>query len=214
MKISVRVKPNARKNEVTKLDEKTYLVSVTAPPVDGKANAGGIELLAAYFRKAKSRIVILKGASGRQKLVEITCGPGCHPERSEGSQVSIRKILRRFAPQNDNYRGLTFNDQDKSQGPYAFGAGGVRTLRRRAAVSREAALRLDLHQGGGLLPRNDPALRDPPGEAGRTGVDRLARAGRRAEVGSRRHDKVLVRAGGREENRKRADPAANRLPGP
>ncbi|HEY6191856.1 MAG TPA: DUF167 domain-containing protein [Bacteroidota bacterium] len=72
MKISVRVKPNARKNEVTKLDEKTYLVSVTAPPVDGKANAGVIELLAAYFRKAKSRIVILKGASGRQKLVEIT----------------------------------------------------------------------------------------------------------------------------------------------
>ncbi len=72
MKISVRVKPNARKNEVKKLDEKTYLVSVTAPPVDGKANAGVIELLSVYFRKAKSRIVILKGAAGREKLVEIT----------------------------------------------------------------------------------------------------------------------------------------------
>ncbi len=72
MRISVRVKPNARKNEVKKLDEKTYLVSVTAPPVDGKANAGVIELLSAYFGKAKSRIIILKGASGRQKFVEIT----------------------------------------------------------------------------------------------------------------------------------------------
>ena len=72
MRISVRVKPNARKNEVKKVDEKHYLVSVTAPPVDGKANTGVIELLSEYFGKAKSRIVILKGTSGREKLVEIT----------------------------------------------------------------------------------------------------------------------------------------------
>ena len=72
MRISVRVKPNARRNEVKKLGEQRYLVSVTAPPADGKANAGVIELLSRHFGKAKSRIVILKGISGREKLIEIT----------------------------------------------------------------------------------------------------------------------------------------------
>jgi len=45
---------------------------VTLPPVDGKANAGVIRTSLGVLRKAKSRIVILKGASGRQKFVEIT----------------------------------------------------------------------------------------------------------------------------------------------
>jgi uncharacterized protein (TIGR00251 family) len=71
MKINVRVKPNARKNEVTRLDEKRYLVSVTAPPSEGKANAKLIELLSEYFAMAKSRITILKGAGVREKVVEI-----------------------------------------------------------------------------------------------------------------------------------------------
>ena len=71
MKITVRVKPNSSKDEVTKLDGDRYLVSVTAPPVEGKANARMIELLSRYFRKAKSRIVIVRGATGREKLIEI-----------------------------------------------------------------------------------------------------------------------------------------------
>ena len=71
MRISVRVKPNARKNEVKEVGERSYLVSVTAPPVEGKANERMIELLSKHFGKAKSRIVILKGASGREKLIEI-----------------------------------------------------------------------------------------------------------------------------------------------
>ena len=72
MRISVRVKPNARKNEVKKLDGERYLISVTAPPADGKANAGVIELLSRHFGKSKSRIVILKGLADREKLIEIT----------------------------------------------------------------------------------------------------------------------------------------------
>jgi uncharacterized protein len=71
MTISVRVKPNSRKDEVRKLDGNRYLVSVTAPPVDGKANARVVELLAGHFRKPKSRIMILRGTSGREKLIEI-----------------------------------------------------------------------------------------------------------------------------------------------
>ncbi|TLY33490.1 MAG: DUF167 domain-containing protein [Ignavibacteria bacterium] len=71
MKIGVRVKPNAHKNEVTRLDGNRYLVSVTAPPSGGKANSKLIELLSDYFDMPKSRITIVKGAGVREKVVEI-----------------------------------------------------------------------------------------------------------------------------------------------
>ena len=72
MKISIRVKPNARKNEVKPLGENTYLVSVTAPPVDNKANEKMIEVLAEYFGKPKRMIAILRGTTAKKKIVEIT----------------------------------------------------------------------------------------------------------------------------------------------
>lgn len=71
MKISVRVKPNARKNDVKEIDENHYLVSVTAPPVDNKANEKVIELLAEYFGKPKRAITIVRGGTSREKVVEI-----------------------------------------------------------------------------------------------------------------------------------------------
>ncbi|MBI1805385.1 MAG: DUF167 domain-containing protein [Ignavibacteriae bacterium] len=71
MKISVRVKPNARKNEVKDLGEGKYIVSVTAPPVDGKANEKVVEVLAEYFGKPKRAITIMRGVSGRSKVIEI-----------------------------------------------------------------------------------------------------------------------------------------------
>jgi len=71
MKISVRVKPNARKNEVKDLGGGKYSVSVTAPPVDGKANDRLVALLAEYFDKPKRVITILRGVNAREKIVEI-----------------------------------------------------------------------------------------------------------------------------------------------
>jgi uncharacterized protein (TIGR00251 family) len=71
MRISIRVKPNARKNEVQRLEESRFLVSVTAPPVEGKANEKAIELLAEYFHIPKRRVIILKGAASKEKIVEI-----------------------------------------------------------------------------------------------------------------------------------------------
>jgi uncharacterized protein (TIGR00251 family) len=71
MKITVRVKPNARKNEVVKLDEKTFVVHVNVPPVEGKANEKVIELLANYFGTPKRGVTILRGSTGKSKLIEI-----------------------------------------------------------------------------------------------------------------------------------------------
>ena len=69
--ITVRVKPNARKNEVKQLEENSYLVSVAAPPAEGKANAKLIEVLAEHFEKPRRCITILRGEGSRIKIVEI-----------------------------------------------------------------------------------------------------------------------------------------------
>ncbi len=71
MTITVRVKPLARKNAVAPLAPGTFLVSVTAPPADGKANEMVIKLLSEFFRKPRRSISILRGAASRQKLVRI-----------------------------------------------------------------------------------------------------------------------------------------------
>jgi hypothetical protein len=71
MKISVKVKPNARKNEVKQIDANNFVVSVTVPPVEGKANEKVVELLAEYFGKSKKCITILRGITGKIKIVEI-----------------------------------------------------------------------------------------------------------------------------------------------
>ena len=71
MRITVSVKTNARKNEVEQTGEASYRISVTAPPVDGKANEKIIELLARHFGKPKRCISILRGESSKQKVIEI-----------------------------------------------------------------------------------------------------------------------------------------------
>ncbi len=71
MKISVRVKPNARKNEVRELEKNSYLVSVAAPPVEGKANEKIIEVLAEYFGKPKRCFSIIGGETSKQKIIEV-----------------------------------------------------------------------------------------------------------------------------------------------
>ncbi|HEY6953122.1 MAG TPA: DUF167 domain-containing protein [Bacteroidota bacterium] len=71
MKINVRVKPNSRKAEVVLQDDGSYLVCVTVPPVEGKANKQVVELLAEHFNRPKSRISILRGANGRFKSIEV-----------------------------------------------------------------------------------------------------------------------------------------------
>lgn len=71
MKISVKVKPNAKTEKVEKLSDTEYTVSVKAPPQDGKANSALIALLADYFHLPKKRITLLRGTSSKQKLIEI-----------------------------------------------------------------------------------------------------------------------------------------------
>jgi uncharacterized protein (TIGR00251 family) len=69
--IQVKVKPGARTSSFEAAGGGTYLAQVKAPPVDGKANAELIALVARHFGCAKSAVSIKAGGSGRTKLVVV-----------------------------------------------------------------------------------------------------------------------------------------------
>ncbi|HDZ76985.1 MAG TPA: YggU family protein [Candidatus Omnitrophica bacterium] len=70
MIVSVRIRPNAKKNIIVK-EVDNLKVYLTAPAVEGKANKALVKILAGYFDVAKSQINIVKGKKSREKLVEI-----------------------------------------------------------------------------------------------------------------------------------------------
>jgi len=47
-------------------------IAVTAPPVEGEANAAIVKLLAKLLGVPKSRVVIASGEGGRTKTVDVT----------------------------------------------------------------------------------------------------------------------------------------------
>lgn len=69
--LSVKVKPGSRVDELEQLADGSFVARVKAPPVDGKANAALIDLIAAHLGVRKSQVHIKSGAGGRQKLVQI-----------------------------------------------------------------------------------------------------------------------------------------------
>ena len=71
MKIFVKAKPGSRKEYIKKTAETSFIVSVTEPPVKGKANRAIIKLLAGYFGVNPSLIQILKGERSKTKIIEL-----------------------------------------------------------------------------------------------------------------------------------------------
>jgi uncharacterized protein (TIGR00251 family) len=72
--LQVKVKPNARESRLEQLPDGSWLASLKSPPVDGKANAELIALVARQFGQPKSRVTIRRGASGRLKVVTVADG--------------------------------------------------------------------------------------------------------------------------------------------
>jgi uncharacterized protein (TIGR00251 family) len=70
-KIAVKVTPNARADELRGFSGDTLLVRLNAPPVDGKANAALVRFVATCLDLPRSAVSIARGATGRNKLIEI-----------------------------------------------------------------------------------------------------------------------------------------------
>jgi uncharacterized protein (TIGR00251 family) len=69
--LRLKVKPGSREDELIEMPDGSWLARVKAPPVDGKANAAVIALVAQHFGLRKAQVHIKSGASGRQKLVQV-----------------------------------------------------------------------------------------------------------------------------------------------
>lgn len=70
--LAIRVTPRASKNEIVEvLSDGTVKIRLTAPPVEGKANEALIEFLAKVLDVAPSKLEIVAGATGRDKLISI-----------------------------------------------------------------------------------------------------------------------------------------------
>lgn len=67
----MRVQPRARRDEIVGERAGAVLVRVTAPPVEGKANAALCRLLAKRLGLPRGKVAIVRGGSARDKLVEI-----------------------------------------------------------------------------------------------------------------------------------------------
>ena len=70
-KLAVRVQARARRDEIVGERGGSLLVRVTAPPVEGKANAAVCKLLAKRLGLAPGKVAVVRGASSRDKVVEI-----------------------------------------------------------------------------------------------------------------------------------------------
>jgi uncharacterized protein YggU (UPF0235/DUF167 family) len=69
--LQIKVKPGARQSALTEQADGTWLATLKSPPVDGKANAELITLVADKLGCRKAQVTIKVGAGGRRKLVQI-----------------------------------------------------------------------------------------------------------------------------------------------
>ena len=68
--VTIRVTPRARRNALT-LEGETLRAWLTAPPVDGAANAALVALLAERLGIPKRAVTLLRGGTAREKVVAI-----------------------------------------------------------------------------------------------------------------------------------------------
>ena len=69
--MQIRVKPRSRTSSLVQMSDGTWVANLKSPPVDGKANAELVELVAEHWKCRKAEVTIKSGASGRMKLVKI-----------------------------------------------------------------------------------------------------------------------------------------------
>jgi uncharacterized protein (TIGR00251 family) len=69
--ISIRLQPRSKREEVVGARGDVIVVRVTAPPVDGKANAALCRLIARSVRVSSSRVTVVRGQTSREKVVRV-----------------------------------------------------------------------------------------------------------------------------------------------
>jgi uncharacterized protein (TIGR00251 family) len=89
--LPVAVQPRASRNLVAGLHGNALKLLLTAPPVDGAANAACLRFLAELLGVSRARLSIIKGTKARQKLIRVT----------EMSVDTVRQRLHYRCPEID-----------------------------------------------------------------------------------------------------------------
>jgi len=68
---SVRVHPRAKKNAITGEFGDRLKISLTTPPVEGRANEACIEFFAKLLKVPRSSVTIASGQTSRNKVIRV-----------------------------------------------------------------------------------------------------------------------------------------------
>lgn len=68
---AVKVHPRAKKNAITGALGDELKLSLTAPPVDGRANESCVEFFANLLEVPRSSVTIASGESSRRKVIRV-----------------------------------------------------------------------------------------------------------------------------------------------
>lgn len=74
-RLACHIQPRASRNAVAGLHDGALKIALTAPPVDGAANAALTAFLADSFHLPKSGVRIVSGLTGRRKTVYLALAP-------------------------------------------------------------------------------------------------------------------------------------------
>jgi uncharacterized protein len=69
--LSIRLQPRARRDEVVGERGEAVVIRVTAPPVDGKANAALCAFVARAAGVSPSQVSVVRGQTSRDKVVRV-----------------------------------------------------------------------------------------------------------------------------------------------
>lgn len=87
MKIKVYIQPNSKKSGYAGVYDGMPKLKITAPPVDGAANAEIIKIFSKLLNIPKSEIVISSGQASRIKILDIN---------TDKSHEEITALLEKF----------------------------------------------------------------------------------------------------------------------
>ena len=69
---AVKVHPRARKNAITGELGNSLKLSLTSPPVEGRANEACVEFFANLLKVPRSSVTIASGQTSRQKVIRVS----------------------------------------------------------------------------------------------------------------------------------------------
>ncbi|QLB12408.1 hypothetical protein EV697_10151 [Bisgaardia hudsonensis] len=71
LRLRIFLQPKASRDQIVGLHDDELKITITAPPIDGKANAHLLKFLSKTFKVPKSAIILEKGELNRHKQILI-----------------------------------------------------------------------------------------------------------------------------------------------